>query len=198
MIPSQQISEMSDAQRSAWIDSLTEDESEILHCPQTSKCVLVFISLLKQLLADDIPASYRLKFLQWLDRRNDWWCSLEIIAAIDPMCDDGHELLRETMKLGHKKGFDTLGSWEVFNAFVCAQPESVDRDQDGKEPESFFRKVGIMSAAPQITNEYVNVFLPAQAIPRGYEYSLVLISLTKYLLTQKMPAKERLEFLEQL
>jgi hypothetical protein len=55
-----------------------------------------------------------------------------------------------------------------------------------------------MTDAPQITNEEVNAFASARVIPPGYEYSLVLISLTKYLLTQEMPAKERLEFLERL
>jgi len=167
MITEHQIREMSGADRGAWIDALNEDESEILHCPVTRRCILAFVSLVKMLLAEEIPTEYRLKFLQWLERRDDWWCSPRIIAVIEPQC------LR------------------------CAQSVSVDCDQDGKERISV-RWVSVMSAAPQITNADVSAFLCAHCIPRGYAYSLVLISLTKHLLTQEMPAKERLEFLEHL
>ena len=49
-----------------------------------------------------------------------------------------------------------------------------------------------------ITNAGVNALLAANCIPQGYAYSLVLISLTRRLLARDMPARERLEFLEQL
>jgi hypothetical protein len=122
MMTNQQLDQLSDAERHAWIDSLNEDESEVLHCPVAHRYTLVFVSLVQQLLAQDLPAYYRLKYLQWLDQRDQSWLSREIIAAIDPMCDDGYGLLRETMKLGPKKGFDTIASWEVFNAFVALNP----------------------------------------------------------------------------
>jgi hypothetical protein len=137
MITEHQIREMSGADRGAWIDALNEDESEILHCPVTRKCILVFVSLVKMLLAEEIPTEYRLKFLQWLERRDDWWCSPRIIAVIEPMCDNGYELLRETMKLGHKKGFDTLAHWEEFNAFVALNPSLLTAIKMGKNEYRF-------------------------------------------------------------
>jgi hypothetical protein len=123
MITNEQIDRQSGDERSAWIDSLNEDESAILHCPIGRRYTFVFISLVKQLLADkDLPPDYRLKYLEWLDRRDEPWESPQIISAIEPMCDDGYLLLRETMKLGPKKGFDTIASWEVFNTFVALNP----------------------------------------------------------------------------
>jgi hypothetical protein len=77
----------------------------------------------KQLLAEeDLPAHYRLKYLEWLDKRNEPWESPQIISSIEPMCAEGYQLLREAMKLGPKKSFDTIASWEVFNAFVALNP----------------------------------------------------------------------------
>jgi hypothetical protein len=123
MITNEQLSKFSGVDRGAWIDSLSEDESAILHCSIGHRYTFVFISLVKQLLADeDLPAHYRLKYLEWLDRRNEPWESPQIISAIEPICDEGYQLLREAMKLGPKKGFDTIASWEVFNAFVALNP----------------------------------------------------------------------------
>jgi hypothetical protein len=141
MITDQQICDMSAAERFAWIDSLNEDETEILHFPVMRKCILVFVSLVKHLLEEDIPTEYRLKYLQWLERRDDWWCSPRIIAAIEPMCNNGYELLRETMRLGHKKGFDTLAHWEVFNAFVALNPSLLTAIKMGKSEYRFFDRL---------------------------------------------------------
>lgn len=113
---------LSDDERHAWIDSLNEDETAILHCAIGHRYTLVFISLVKHLLAQDLPTDYRLKYLQWLDRRNERWEQPHIIAMIEPMCEDGYQLLRETVKLGPKKYFDVIASWEVFNAFVALNP----------------------------------------------------------------------------
>jgi hypothetical protein len=123
MITNEQLSKFSGDERSAWIDSLNEDESAILHSAIGHRYTFVFISLVKQLLAEeDLPAHYRLKYLEWLDKRNEPWESPQVISAIEPMCAEGYQLLRETMKLGHKKGFDMIGSWQVFNAFVALNP----------------------------------------------------------------------------
>jgi hypothetical protein len=122
MMTNQQLDQLSQAERSAWIESLSEDESAILYCSIGHRYTLVFVALVKHMLAMDIPPNYRLEYLGWLDRRDEAWLSPQIIAAIEPMCEDGYELLREAMKLGHKKGFDTIASWEVFNAFVALNP----------------------------------------------------------------------------
>ena len=122
MMTNKTLDTLSDDERHAWIDSLKEDERAILHCPVGHRYTFVFISYVKHLLAGDLPMDYRLKFLQWLDDRNERWERPEIIAAIEPMCEDGYQLLRETMKLGSKKSLDVIASWEVFNAFVALNP----------------------------------------------------------------------------
>jgi hypothetical protein len=55
-----------------------------------------------------------------------------------------------------------------------------------------------MSSAAPITNADVTAFLVENAIPRGYTYTIVLISLDKRLLQDEMPARERLKILEHL
>jgi hypothetical protein len=55
-----------------------------------------------------------------------------------------------------------------------------------------------MSTAPQITNADVSAFLRTNCIPRGFQYSLVMISFTKRMLAADRPPRERLEFLEHL
>jgi hypothetical protein len=122
MITNEQLNKFSPDERIAWTDLLSEDEKAALHCTMGDKYTLVFVSLVKKHLAEDIPAHYRLKYLQWLERRDETCFSPEVIAAVEPMCDDGYELLRETMKLGARKGFDMIASWEVFSAFVSLNP----------------------------------------------------------------------------
>ena len=55
-----------------------------------------------------------------------------------------------------------------------------------------------MTDAAPITNADVTAFLIENAIPRGYAYTIVGISIDKRLLRDEMPAKERLEILESL
>jgi hypothetical protein len=122
MMTNEQLKGLSEQERSAWLDSMNEDERAIAFSAVGRRYTLVFISLVKNILAEELPAEYRLRFLQWLDRRNEPWESPQIIAAIEPMCEDGYQLLRETMKLGPKKYLDVIASWEVFNAFVVLNP----------------------------------------------------------------------------
>jgi hypothetical protein len=55
-----------------------------------------------------------------------------------------------------------------------------------------------MSNAAPLTNADVKAFMIANAIPRGYAYTIVDISLNKRLLRADMPATERLKILEGL
>ena len=55
-----------------------------------------------------------------------------------------------------------------------------------------------MSNTTPITNADITAFLDANCIPRGYAYTLVMISLDKRLLQDEMPARQRLEILERL
>jgi hypothetical protein len=55
-----------------------------------------------------------------------------------------------------------------------------------------------MTTAALITNADVTAFLSENAIPKGYAYTIVNISVNKRLLRDDMPAKERLDLLESL
>jgi hypothetical protein len=110
------------AEHHAWIESMTDDEKAILYCPVGHRYTLVFVSLVKRLLAAEMEPAYRLRFLEWLDKCAANWLTPETIAALHPMCDDGYEMVREAQKLGASKMFDVFARWEVFNAFVALNP----------------------------------------------------------------------------
>jgi hypothetical protein len=122
MITDEEIYRLSPEERHAWIASLNEDETAVLHCSDGNRYTLVFVSLLKRLLADEMEPSYRFRFLSWLDKCGDNWLTPEKIAAVHPMCDDGHDMFCEAKKLGPGKMFDVFARWEVFNAFVALNP----------------------------------------------------------------------------
>jgi hypothetical protein len=122
MITDEQIDRQSGDERSAWLASLNEDESAIVHTPDGHKYTLVFVSLVKRLLVDEMEPAYRLRFLEWLDKCADTWLRPDMVAVIEPMCADGYEMVREAQKLGAGKMFDVFARWEVFNAFVALNP----------------------------------------------------------------------------
>ncbi len=76
-------------------------------CPVGHQYTLVAISITKRLLNEEIPASYRLQFLEYLDKwaADTAWLTQEIIANIEPVCDRGYEIVREAQKLGTHKAF---------------------------------------------------------------------------------------------
>jgi hypothetical protein len=132
MMTDAQIKSMPDEARSAWLSSLQGDEKCIVHCSQTSKLLLVLASVLKRYLAGDIPTEYRFRFLQWLEKfekLSDGWLTADAIAMIDPMCDDGYEIVTEARKLGGDsakerwpKAFAIFKKHEIFSAFVALNP----------------------------------------------------------------------------
>jgi hypothetical protein len=62
-------------------------------CPRGYQYTLVLASLTKRMLAEEMPAAYRLQFLQHLDKMTEGetsiWLTSEMIAALEPMCDKG-------------------------------------------------------------------------------------------------------------
>lgn len=120
MMIDKQIGELSCEERRAWIDSLNEDQTIILHTPIGLRYVLVTIAEVKWFLSTEIPAEYRLKFLEFIDRHTDMFTA-EALALVEPMNAEGLEILKEARKLG-KKWLDIVASWEVFNAFIVLNP----------------------------------------------------------------------------
>jgi hypothetical protein len=118
------ISKLSDEERDAWLKSLSEDENIILHTPIGLRYILVSIAEVKWFLSEDIPAEYRLKFLEFIDSHTDLFTP-EAIALVEPMNAEGRELIKEARKLGNK-WLDVVARWEVFNAFIALNPSMLD------------------------------------------------------------------------
>jgi hypothetical protein len=96
--------------------------------PPGYRYTVVIVSIIKRSLAADIPAEYRLKFLNQLDQMAsgwDGWLTADMIATIEPMCDRGHEMYTEAAKLdrgkpGQPAMFDALNKF--FSAFCVLNP----------------------------------------------------------------------------
>jgi hypothetical protein len=93
-------------------------------CPVGHLYALVVISITKRMLAMEIPAEYRLKFLEHLDKNasRDPWLNAEMIAAIEPICNKGYEIVREANKLG-PKAIDVYAA--NFSTFAVLNPSLV-------------------------------------------------------------------------
>jgi len=122
IITSEQIGRQSSDERIAWLDSLNDDESVIVHVPVGHRYTIVIISEIKRMLLHDLSAAHRLRFLEFLDSHTDMVLTAEAIAAVEPMCDEAFELVKEARKLGAAKALDVFARWEVFNAFVALNP----------------------------------------------------------------------------
>jgi hypothetical protein len=140
MVTSEQISKFSDEQRDAWMASLTEDESVILRAPPGHRYTLAAISEVKWFLAQKIPDDYRLRFLEFLERHADLF-SVAAIAQLEPMPDEGREIIREARKLGKGKWLDVVARWEVFGALVAINP-SLLAALRLPEPARYTREIG--------------------------------------------------------
>jgi hypothetical protein len=113
------------AEHCAWIDSLSPDETLILHTPAGHRYTLVVIADIKRVLQAEFPAEYRLQFLEFLDRQSAGW-GAETIASITPMCDAGAEIEREARKLGSKQALDAFAKFDVFSAFCALNPSLLE------------------------------------------------------------------------
>jgi hypothetical protein len=122
MITAEQIYRQSHDERCAWLDSLNDDESAIVHTPVGHRWTLVVISEIKRMLLGNIPTEHRLRFLEFLDRCTDTFLTAEAAAGIEPMCDEAYEMVKEARKLGAGKALDVFAKWEVFNAFIALNP----------------------------------------------------------------------------
>lgn len=99
--------------------------------PPGYKYTVVIISHTKRGLAQEISAEWRVKFLNGLDQmaNEDPWLTADMIAAIDPMCDAGLEMVREAMKLdkgkpGRPGMLDALAKF--FPAFAVLNPSLLE------------------------------------------------------------------------
>jgi hypothetical protein len=92
--------------------------------PRGDRYTLVIISVTKRYLGGKLPPAYRLLFLDRLEQMTTElhreWLTAEMIAAVEPACDQAYEIYREAMKLGAKKAIDVCA--DVFVAFASLNP----------------------------------------------------------------------------
>jgi len=117
----EQIAKFTDAERDAWMASLSEDENVILRAPPGCRYMLATISEVKWWLEQKIPDDARLRFLEFLERQDDLF-SVDAIAQVDPMPGEGREIIQEARKLGKDKWLDVVARWDVFGALVAINP----------------------------------------------------------------------------
>lgn len=105
---------------------LTGDEIQMFlaasACPKGHRYTLVMISLTKRVLAEQMPASYRVQFLDHLEKMGsqDQFITPDVISAVEPVCDKGYEMILEAQKLGAAKALDAYA--EFFPAFAALNP----------------------------------------------------------------------------
>lgn len=101
---------------------MTPDHEIVMRTPPGYRYTLVAIAIVKWFLSHDIPAEFRLKFLEFLDHAKEF--TPEAIAAVDPMPAAGRELYKEITKLG-RKWPDVAARCDVFDAFIAINPSIV-------------------------------------------------------------------------
>lgn len=129
---------------------VTADYVEKVCCenaiPPGYQYTVVIVSITKRMLADDIPPEWRLKFLERLDQMatdgNDRWLTPQMVAAIEPMCDRGHELYSEAAKLDRGKPgrpgmLDALAKF--FPAFAVLNPSLMTALEMEPRRHGYFR-----------------------------------------------------------
>jgi hypothetical protein len=102
------------------------EETEVLLmascCPFGHRYTLVLISLTKRLLAEEMPAAYRMQFLKHLEKMGaqDMLITADVIAAVEPVCDEGYEMIREAQELSTNKALDAYAKF--LPAFAALNP----------------------------------------------------------------------------
>lgn len=91
--------------------------------PAGVKYTLVLAAVAKRMLATDIPSDFRLEFLQHLEKMLDTFITREMIAAVEPLNDQGYELYREAGKVEPKKRLDMYA--EIFTPLAVLNPSLI-------------------------------------------------------------------------
>src|SRR5260370_38083653 len=99
MITSEQIGRQSSDERIAWLDSLNDDESTIVHTPVGHRYTIVIISEIKRRLLQPLSAVHRLRFLEFLASHTDLVLTAEAIAAVEPVSGDALAMVQTARKL---------------------------------------------------------------------------------------------------
>jgi hypothetical protein len=127
-----QLEKMTQDDRSAWLDSMDDDEELVARCPSGTWHELIMAAYFKHALLDvPMPANERLRFLEFLDDMPNPPnpCALvtrEVVAAIKPANSALVKIIHEARALDREEdrgqaSFKMLTSWECRWLVLKAQ-----------------------------------------------------------------------------
>jgi hypothetical protein len=121
---------MSHDDRTAWINSMSAVEQEVLFCPAGYRYTMIIAAFVKRALVTiDMTAGERLHMLEQLTKMVDRYFTHAALAAIKPAGATFAAMVVEAQKLGDKKSFVLLTSWDVFNALLRHEPSLLEAIQ---------------------------------------------------------------------
>src|SRR5262249_6135668 len=120
MLTNKQIDALTNEERGAWIDGMSEDERMIVYTPVGYLHDMVTVSVIKRALTTQkLTTAEQLEMLEALGKIGDRYFTAEAVAAIKPICETGVQIVREARQTDRtedrSESFMLLGSWEVFN-----------------------------------------------------------------------------------
>jgi hypothetical protein len=130
-----QLEKMTQDDRSAWLDSMDDDEELVARCPSGTWHELVMTAYFKHALLDvPMPAGERLRFLEFLDdipRRSISMLTREVVAAIKPANNALVKIIHEARALDRDEdrgqaSFKLLSSWECRWHALKVQPSLLE------------------------------------------------------------------------
>jgi hypothetical protein len=111
------------AEHCAWLASLDDDERRIVYMPRGHLFNLAEISVLKRcLLTSKMTAGQRLQILDCIARCIFGPVTQEAIAAIEPCCDDGAEIIREINSLPIERRSTAFNDGDIFRLLAKLNP----------------------------------------------------------------------------
>jgi hypothetical protein len=128
MMTNRQLAAMNQEQHAAWLDGMTEDERFVVNVPVGYRCTLVMVSHVKRALVScEMPLGERLRMLEGINSFVDSYFTEEALAAVEPACKTGAEMIKECLKIDRgnlklSKGFDLVASEEVFGHLLELNP----------------------------------------------------------------------------
>jgi hypothetical protein len=127
-----QLEKMTQDDRSAWLDSMDDDEELVARCPSGTWHELIMAAYFKHALLDvPMPAGERLRFLEFLDDmpnppNSSNLVTREVVAAIKPANNALVKIIHEARALDRDEdrgqaSFKMLTSWECKWLVLKAQ-----------------------------------------------------------------------------
>jgi hypothetical protein len=111
------------AEHSAWLDSLTGNEWRMVYTPSGHLQNLAYIAYFKHALLNfKLTADFQLKLLEHINSCVYGLVTAEAVAAIEPSCDVGAEMLSELNKVPRSEVSRAFREGDVFRLLAKLNP----------------------------------------------------------------------------